>query len=81
MIEGLKLARRHGIERIRVYMDSELVVEQMNDRAGVKKAQLVKRHKEAKALEAEFKSIRFSWFPREMNREADELAREALNAA
>ena len=34
LIEGLKLARDHGIERIRVYMDSELVVEQMSGRSG-----------------------------------------------
>lgn len=81
MIEGLKLARRYGIERIRVYMDSELVVEQMNSRSVVKQAQLIKRHKEAKALEAEFKSIRFSWVPREMNADADQLARQALGAS
>ena len=36
LIEGLKLARDHGIQRIRVYMDSELVVEQVNDVSAVK---------------------------------------------
>lgn len=30
LIEGLRRARDHGIDRIRVYMDAELVVEQMN---------------------------------------------------
>src|SRR6478672_13531533 len=30
LIEGLKLAREYGIQRIRVYMDSELVVDQVN---------------------------------------------------
>src|SRR3954462_2785005 len=29
LIEGLKLARSRGIQRIRVYLDSELVVEQV----------------------------------------------------
>ena len=30
LIEGLELAHDHGIQRIRVYMDSELVVDQVN---------------------------------------------------
>jgi ribonuclease HI len=30
LIEGLKLARDYGIKRIRVFMDSELVVDQVN---------------------------------------------------
>jgi ribonuclease HI len=30
LIEGLTLARDYGIQRIRVYMDSELVVDQVN---------------------------------------------------
>lgn len=34
LIEGLKLARDHGIQRIRVYMDSELVVDQVNGVSG-----------------------------------------------
>jgi len=35
LIEGLKLARSRGIQRIRVFLDSELVVDQVNDRAKV----------------------------------------------
>ena len=37
LIEGLKLARSRGIQRIRVFLDSELVVDQVNDRAKVGK--------------------------------------------
>ena len=35
LIEGLKLARSRGIQRIRVFLDSELVVDQLNGRAKV----------------------------------------------
>lgn len=81
LIEGLKLARLHGIERIRVYMDSELVVEQMNGRAAVKQAHLENLHHAARNLCGEFKSIRISWIPREWNVVADGLANKALQAS
>ena len=37
LIEGLTLARDYGIQRIRVYMDSELVVDQVNGVSAVRK--------------------------------------------
>ena len=79
LIGGLKLARDHGIERIRVYMDSELVVDQMNGLAAVKQAHLTLLHEDAKAVVAEFRSFRISWVPREMNVEADRLVRKAFS--
>jgi ribonuclease H / adenosylcobalamin/alpha-ribazole phosphatase len=81
LIEGLRLARGHGIERIRVYMDSELVVEQMNDHAAVKQAHLKALHDAACELCQQFTSIRISWVPREWNVAADGLASKALLAA
>ncbi len=80
LIEGLKLAREYGIQRIRVYMDSELVVDQVNDVSAVRQAHLSELYKEAKGLAAQFKSIRISWVPREMNAEADRLVKDALGA-
>ena len=78
LIEGLELARVHGIQRIRVYMDSELVVDQVNGDAAVRQAHLSQLHKEARGLVAQFKSIRISWVPRELNAEADRLVKDAL---
>ena len=40
LIEGLKLAREYGIQRIRVYMDSEIVVDQVNGVSAVRQAHL-----------------------------------------
>ncbi len=80
LIEGLELARAHGVRHLRVYMDSELVVDQMNDRSAVRKAELRELHEVARRLAALFKSIRISWVPREMNAEADRLVRCALGA-
>jgi ribonuclease HI len=78
LIEGLELARRHGIQRIRVYLDSEIVVEQVNDRAKVAKEQIKPLHAKACSLRKEFSNIRISWIPRKWNAEADALATKAL---
>src|SRR6266545_4941588 len=68
LIEGLKLARDYGIQRIRVYMDSELVVDQVNGVSAVSKAHLSELHKVASSLVALFESIRISWVPRDERR-------------
>ena len=78
LIEGLELARRHGIQRIRVYLDSELVVEQVNGRAKVGKEQIKPLHAKACSLREEFSNIRISWIPRKWNAKADALATKAL---
>jgi ribonuclease HI len=78
LIEGLKLARRHGIQRIRVFLDSELVVDQVNGQAKVGKEHIKPLHTEACSLLQEFPNIRLSWIPRKWNAEADALATRAL---
>ena len=78
LIEGLKLARSHRIQRIRVFLDSELVVDQVNGRAKVAKDLIRPLHTEACSLRQEFPNIRISWIPRKWNAEADALATKAL---
>src|ERR1019366_7368092 len=78
LIEGLKLARSRGIQRIRVFLDSELVVDQLNGRAKVRKEHIRPLHTEACSLLQEFPNIRISWVPRKWNAEADALATKAL---
>jgi ribonuclease HI len=77
LIEGLKLARSHGIQRIRVFLDSELVVDQVNGRAKVGKEHIRPLHAKARSLRQEFPDIRISWIPRKWNAEADALATKA----
>lgn len=78
LIRGLKLARSRGIQRIRVFLDSELVVDQVNGRAKVRKEHIRPLHAEASSLLHEFPNIRISWVPRKWNAEADALAARAL---
>src|SRR4051812_39248851 len=77
LIEGLKLARSRGIQRIRVFLDSELVVDQVNGRAKVGKEHIGPLHAEACSLLQEF-NYRLSWIPRKWNAEADALTTKAL---
>ena len=81
LIEGLKLARGCGIQHVRVYMDSEMVVDQVNGVSAVRKAHLSELHEQARGLVAQFKSFRISWVPRELNAEADRLVNDALGAS
>jgi ribonuclease HI len=78
LIEGLKLARSRRINRLRVFLDSELVVDQVSGRAKVGKDHLRPLHTEACSLLQEFPNIRISWVPRKWNTEADALATKAL---
>lgn len=78
LIEGLQLARDNGVQRIRVFMDSELVVDQVNGVSAVRQAHLRELHQVARSFFDGFESIRVSWVPREMNAEADRLVNDAL---
>jgi len=64
--------------RIRVFLDSELVVDQVNGRAKVGKEHIRPLHTEACSLLQEFPNIRISWVSRKWNAEADALATKAL---
>jgi ribonuclease HI len=77
LIAGLRLARGHGIDDIRVFLDSRLVDNQVNGRSRVKNDYL-QFLTEVLALMRKFVDIKVSWVPRKTNREAHKLADQAL---
>jgi ribonuclease HI len=81
LIAGLELARRHGIDRIRVFSDSVLVVNTVNGDSKLQPEHLKVLFARAGLLVKEFADIKLSWVPREMNLEADALASRALGRA
>jgi probable phosphoglycerate mutase len=81
LIAGLKAAAELGAVDVEVRMDSKLVVEQMAGRWQIKNAGLRPLAAEAATLVQRFAAVRFSWVPREQNREADALANAAMDAA
>ncbi len=63
-----------------VRMDSKLCIEQMNGNYKVKHPNLVPRYLEAKNVIARhFTKVTFEHVPREKNKDADELANEAMD--
>jgi len=74
LIEGLRLARSHGVDRLAVFSDSTLLVEQMKGRWKVKHAGLKPLFALAGKLAREIGHVRYVAVPRESNRRADELA-------
>jgi ribonuclease HI len=78
LIAGLELARGHGIDRIRVFSDSALVVNTVNGDWNLQPEHLKDLCAKACLLVKEFVDIQLSWVPREMNLEADTLASRAL---
>ena len=79
LIEGLQQAARWRPDRLEVYMDSQLVVEQLGGRYRVKSSDLRPLHARAVALLGGFPQAVVSHVPRERNRGADALANRAID--
>ena len=79
LIAGLEAARRHQVERLRVCMDSELVVRQMTGEYRVKHAGLKPLNAEAVEARRGVPAVRFVAVKREDNARADQLVNETLD--
>jgi len=81
LVRALEHAARLGARRLAVHSDSELLVKQMNGEYQVKNADLRTLFQQAKALEKQFDRVDIRHVRRELNRRADRLCNEALDAA
>lgn len=79
LIASLKwlIANGYNNGEVEVKGDSKLVVHQMSGSWRAKKGAYLEGYKEARELRDQFAKIRFSWVPREDNKEADRLSRRA----
>jgi ribonuclease HI len=78
LILGLQQALGLGVQVIRVHMDSELLVRQLNGDYRVKNPRLAILFHQAQGLLMKFSKYDIIHIPREQNREADLLANEAI---
>lgn len=62
-------------------LDSQLVVEQLKGNWKIKEPELKKQAQKVRDLLANFKTVTFTYVPREENKEADRLVNEALDEA
>ena len=76
---GLKMARNLGIKQIKIYADSELLVRQLNGSYKVKKPHLQSLWQQVQQELQHFKTFEIFHIPRELNREADRLANQAID--
>lgn len=79
LISGLRLALGHGVERLLAFMDSAVVVGQVNQGSRVKPAHLGYL-REALQLREQFQDICVFRIPRKENSVAHKLADNALRA-
>lgn len=77
ILRALRWLRSAGVDGVEVRTDSELTVYQLLGRYEVRSKRLQPLHAEARRLLAEFRVWRVVHVPREWNRQADRLARQA----
>ena len=75
LILGLRMAAAHGARHVKVYGDSQLVVDQINGDSKTKHAGLLPLRAEAMELLDQFEDWDVAWVRREDNKRADELGR------
>lgn len=79
LIDGLRKAAEWRPDRLEVYMDSQLVVEQVAGRYKVRDPGLQPLHRQVQDLLQAFPRVSVSHVPRERNRGADALANRAID--
>lgn len=79
LIFALKKALELEAEEVNCYLDSELVVCQLNREYKVKNKDLAPLFLEIHNLSLSFKKITYTHIPRERNKQADKLANEAMD--
>ena len=79
LIDGLNYCVDNSIKEIEVFLDSNLVVEQVNKNFKVKAANLKVLNLKVEELIKEFKFIEIKHVYREDNKRADQLANMALD--
>ena len=81
---ALRMALREAYDicqdcAINVFMDSQLVVEQMNGNYKVKSENVKPLYTEVRRIADQFKSFSIKYIPRLQNKKADGLANEAMD--
>ncbi len=79
LIAALDYAQAHGVRALQIESDSELLVKQMRGQYKVKSEDLRPLFERAKKMATTFEFFAIGHVYREQNKEADELANEAMD--
>lgn len=80
IIIGLNAALAHGVKELRVELDSELAVKQLNGEYRIKQAHLQDLAMKVRFHVAQFRTVTFHHIRREYNKRADELVNITLDS-
>ena len=80
LLRGVERAAELGATEVEFYMDSKLVVEQINGRWKIKHPDMQKLALEAKKVINSFDSFSLDWVARAKNSVADKLSNDAMDA-
>jgi probable phosphoglycerate mutase len=81
LLAALTWAAEHGVSRLHIRSDSELLVKQMRGEYRVKNPGLQPLFEEARSLVRRIGVVKFEHVRRELNKDADRLANEAMDEA
>ena len=81
LIAGLEKAKEVHADSLTCYLDSELIVKQLQGDYKIKNADLKPLVEIVRHLAHQFKEITFTHVPRERNKHADSLVNRAIDAA
>lgn len=81
LLAALAWAAHHGVDRLHVRSDSLLLVKQMRGEYRVKHPGLQPLWEEARGLARQIRDVHFEHVRRELNKDADRLANEAMDEA
>ncbi len=71
LLQGLQRTQALGVRKLNVFMDSELIVKQLNGLYKIKNKDLQPLYQQIKKIEEGFEEISFTHVPRALNKEAD----------
>ncbi len=77
-VKGLKIARGFKLKRIKIFLDSELLVKQIKGEYRVRNTNLKPFWEEAQSILKQFDSYMITHVRRELNKEADLLAKRSI---
>ncbi|HKK54462.1 MAG TPA: ribonuclease HI family protein [Patescibacteria group bacterium] len=79
VLQAIKKAKELKAKELTFYLDSELIVKQMNGQYRVKNRDLIPLYMEIRKHVLEFQKVEFNHVRREYNKEADALANMAMD--
>jgi ribonuclease HI len=79
LLLGLKRAEALAIRNLNVFMDSELIIKQVNGLYKIKNAELLPIYQQVKDITPKFESVSFTHVPRALNAKADAEVNRVLD--